>query len=77
MWKVYGQTDRRTMDERRSEKLTSAFGSGELKKLRLNIYHGNLIWDWKLCYFDLLWKNVMFERWNLLNFELLWEKSDT
>ena len=32
MWKVYGQTDTRTTNDRRSEKLTWAFGSGELKR---------------------------------------------
>ena len=31
MWKVYRQRDGRTMDARRSEKLTWAFSSGELK----------------------------------------------
>ena len=31
MWKVYRRTDRRTTDNRRSEKLYCAFSSGELK----------------------------------------------
>ena len=32
MWKVYRRTDRLTTDNRRSEKLTRAFSSGELKR---------------------------------------------
>ena len=33
MWTIYRQTDRQTTNDRWSENLTWAFGSGELKKI--------------------------------------------
>ena len=42
MWKVYGQKDRLTTDDRRSKKFTEAFSSGELNKINegfQTLYH--------------------------------------